>query len=1028
MFNTLSDHHHTLTDLAANCGIDWHKLRERLAFDGHPVKRNIELTKAYKNKVWAIGNRWTAPDGKNYHQITFKTLKGGGYSATFNEWHETQHDRDNVSLQPILCKSTQPKPTHKPDKWQINALKQAAEAFDTASHDNVATHPYLVEKSVNVEGVDIRRGVGKYGDCVMVAIRDRHDVIIGYQQIYADNLPNKETNKHFIGKKGGGFIVIGHSAKIKESAIFCEGLATGLSIYHAEGNGKTTLNNADKTPIIVCLDAGNLAPVIEQFKELCADIRIFADNDTGKAHGNTGVFVALEAAKKYGIKSIIVPVSTDGNAVDFNDTLAFQAIQISTKPLDYLLQLIASAPKQQLNRLGKQLACTLANEVPRHFTVEQAVAVVLSALATRGNDGTKVNVLGIISNHVKKRSAAVKQRNQIINKIGIVRHDLRGLDNAQITRHIAESGGGIWLDNRGLGAGKTKLLEQLTGLLAAHTIAYVCHRVSLVKDASNRLNILSYHDTEPNEYPQHIGLCVNSAAKYGLNSRYSVLFIDEFRQTLEHIERGTVKNRKECLATLISAIERAELVVCSDADLNDACVTFLRQHSRNKSINLIETDSNPNPKTIHLLASHNAAYAAIHDELVNGGKPFIACTSRTEAIKLHTYLCEQGFHPDRLLLVHSKNRGDDKQAEFLADTNGQATLYDCVIHSPTIGSGVSIETPHFTTNYLLHAGNLPSNECLQMTARNRCTNDIVVSFSAQSVRDRVTDLELLQQGENAKGDRFINADYLIQNKDGYVINELGKLRIDSQRAINDDLNDFANHFLLLTELNGYAINRDNLSFAPDKTVFNGLATRVKKERVTDVFNAEIIDTAIATTLDKKQAPTQADSNQLDRHKTVVMAGTPDITLKDVQHFMDGAVKQVINFETVNGSIEECLKFDRENAKTANKSSSKVSIHALFDLSVTPLLADALIIDKATAAKVCTLLKSHAAELASNGLGNYDKSTFTHPIITLGRFINRFGYELVTVSKDRRGVRTFKVQVMAHIAKYAENRKVSKASL
>ncbi len=1046
----LSDHQQTLTDLAANCGIDWHKLRDRLNYNGVPVKNGIELNKGYRGKVWAIGSKWTAPDGRDYHTITFKTVKGGGYSETFDEWKETQHERDNSAFKPVRVQNPQPQPQPqpqptkpKPEKWQVTALKQAAEAFDNASPDTVATHGYIVAKGVTIDGLDSRRGVGKYGDCLMFAIRDINGAIIGYQQIYADNIPDKNTNKHFIGSKKGGFIVIGDSAKIKESAIFCEGLATGLSIYQADGDGKTTLNNVDKTPVIVCLDAGNLSPVIEQFKDSCAYIQIYADNDTGKAHGNTGIYVALEAAKKYatgnsrGEKFIVVPVSEDGAAVDFNDTLKFEQINVAKKPLGIAIQLIKYAPTVQLNRLGKQLAHAIAKQTPIKYTVESAAQFVVDTLATRSNDCRKINPYGIINNDVKKRREAAKKRNRLIDKLGIERHDLSGLDNAQIADYIhfnqALDGKGIWLDNRSLGAGKTKLLEQLKIKFNHESIAYACHRISLVKDACNRLGVKSYHDVDPIEHPLHLGLCINSATKYRL-ATYRVLFIDEFRQTLEHIARGTVDNRSECLATLICAIETADLVVCSDADLNDACVAFLKKHAGGKSINLIETDSKPNPKTLHLMASHEANYQAILEELNNGGHPFVACTSKNEAKKLHTWLIESGIDAAHLLLVHSENRGNDEQAAFLENPNDlplfnhkleDFTHYDCVIHSPTIGSGVSIETPHFTKNFLLNSGNLPSNDALQMTARNRCANEVYVSFSSQKIYDHVTNLELLEQGEKVKGERLTDC-FIPKRGGGYELTELGNLRLESQLAINEDLNDFANNFVLLAELSGYAINYEKARLEVDNTPFKGLAKRVKQQCVSNIITADIIDSETAKQIENKQAPTQADSDKLNRYKTTVMAGTPDINHQDTQHFISGAMKRLTHYETVNGTIEECRKYDTENAITENKATSKLSIHALFKISIRPLLDGEVIIGKANALAVCERLKSHAPELAANGLGNFDKPTFTRPITTLGNFIKRFGYELVQVSRTNKGVSTYRVQAMEHIARYAENRQALKA--
>lgn len=1026
-----------IADLAANCGIDWQKTEPLLNYNGLPIKRGIELDQSYRGKVYAVGSKWTASDGKEYRTITFKTFKGGDYSETFNEWNETQDDRDagipiQRPAQPVRTQSKQPP---KAEPWRIKAFNEAAAAFEQAS-GTVAEHQYIIDKGVNTEGLDIRRGIGKHGDCVMVAMRNMDGVIVGYQQIYADRVPNKDTNKLFFikkeGDKKGSFVVIGDADKIKDGAIFCEGVVTGLAIYHADGDGKTTLHNAEKLPVIVCLDAGNLLPVIEQFKDNCADIKLYADNDTGKVHGNTGVFCALECAHKLGLEFITVPVSTDNKAADFNDTLNFDVLKVARKPLDYALQLIEYAPICHLNKLGTRLAFIIANDVPRYYSVMAAADFVYAALAKRGNDGTKVKALAIITKQVKKRIEALKIRNKITSKLGIIRANFTECsDNSVIAKVIVNHGlGKIWLDKRGLGAGKTKLLEQLRLLLNDKSIAYVCHRVSLTKDAAGRLGVTSYHDTDPSEAPQHLAVCVNSATKYRLAS-YQILFLDEFRQTLEHILNGTVDNRKECLATLINAIKNAELVVCSDADLNDMCVRFLKKHCGGKSINLIETNSNPNTKTIHLLPNHNAMYDAIAEEIKIGGYPFIACTSKNEAVKLHTFLNEQGIQHG--LLIHAKNRGDTAQAEFLADPNsalfnpetGENDRYIFITHSPTIGSGVSIETDHFTTNYLLHAGNLPSNEALQMTARNRCANDIYVSFSPQRIFDRVTDLELLLTGEKLKIDRLPDDLLTPKRGGGYEFTELANLRLESQRAINEDLNDFANNFLLLAELNGYAINRDKSESAPEANT-KGLAKRVKLQGIDAILAEEAIDADAAKTIENKQAPTQADSNKLDRYKTTVMTGSPDIITDDVKHFINGASKQLTNYETAHASIFECQKYDTDNAITENKVRSKVSIHELFNITIKPILDKGVIIDKVSATAFCELLKSNAAELASNGLGNYDKK-FTRPITKLGNFIKRYGYELVEVSQNAKGERVYNLMAQKHIERYARQRKTLRMS-
>jgi len=1045
-FDILNSAFNEISQIAESAGVSFAKLLPLLCSSKADYKTGIELNKAYKGKVKAWFRIETAKSGQEFPVLTFNTRKHGGFSEIFNGWQWLREnnlvgnnplsDSEKTAIQIQRAErekqQAQRNEQAKQDKeksrsWRASEFKNAQIAFNTASRETVATHPYTLKKGINTDGVDIRRGAGKYGDCLQLAIQNHSGAIVGYQHIYAENPANYETNKFYIieheGDKSGGFIVIGDKDAIKDGAIFCEGLATGLSLYHAGGDNKKTFSNADNLPVIVCLDAGNLPIVVESFAKQCATIIICADNDAGKLHGNTGVYVALETAKKYGLDHVFMPVSLDNQAVDFNDTLAFKKLKLINNPLNSVLQLIEYAPKVHLTRLGKRAALAITKLVPSVYSIEQAAAMVNNALENRGDNGEKVKAIAIIANQLRKTLNAVKERNKITVKAGLVCHDLAGLDNQQIARHILENGGGIWLDNRHLGAGKTKLLEALKIALDHLSIAYVSHRVSIINDACKRLNIESYQDVTPIEPIHHLGVCVNSAAKYGLSNRFNVLFLDEFRQILNHVTNGTVDNRKQCLQVLIDAIKKADFIICSDADLNNECVAFLKKHAGGKSLNLIETDAKPYPKTLHLLSNHYASYEAIYKELLAGGKPFVACTAKNEAIKLYSYLIEQGINETTLLLIHSDNRNDSLQSEFTNAPNQHATKYACIIHSPTIGSGVSIEKSHFTTNYLLNSGNLPSNEALQMTARNRLASDIYISFSNQINYDRVTDLELLEQGETDKNNRF--ADFLEAGKDGYQFSELATLKINITRANNEDKNDFANNFLLLAELNGFSINRDLIAQIPDNPTFNQLADRVKKQLIENEFTAEAIPEAEAKQL--KDSGKQSDSNKVNRFYTTVMAGTDDITRLDVENRRKGAMAQLANYETVNGSIDDARKVDIDNQITLNKSSSRLSIFHLFKLITESLLNDGVIINKENAGAACERLTENAAELVVNGLGNYSKRA-KKPIITLSRFLKRFGYELVEVSRDRHGLRTYILEVNTDIKRYAENRQALKLNV
>ena len=357
--NPYFDDQSLLSDLASDCGIDWSKLQNHISFDGRKVTRGIELSKAYRGKVFAVGSQFTAKDGFDYKRITFHTNKHGGVTQTYSEWHEVQERKTNEPSPIVIpfkkkgdITTVTPAFDNAPTDKQAADLKLANQRWDAATTDNVANHPYLIAKNLPIDGIEIRRGIGRYGDCLMIQIFNIHTQVIGYQHLYAQNLPNRNDNKDFVGQIGEGFAIIGGTFEnCINGAYHTEGLSTGLGVYHANG-AKGELHNKHHLPVVVSFSAGNLGKVIDAFMARgCENQRIAADNDCGKTSGNTGVFVAMVAAQKHNLP-IFVPLSKNGTAVDFADTLAFKTLNVNKmRYVDFLKKLCDVAPTGQLRRL-----------------------------------------------------------------------------------------------------------------------------------------------------------------------------------------------------------------------------------------------------------------------------------------------------------------------------------------------------------------------------------------------------------------------------------------------------------------------------------------------------------------------------------------------------------------------------------------------------------------------------------------------------------------------------------------------------
>lgn len=1019
----LNNHYRTIEELAASVGIDASLIDFYTPTNDEPITRGIHLDREYNGKVFCYVNHWQTSNGKTYLNITFGTHKHGGITETFNGWkasHDEYEHFEQVSKPKSLVIKSEPKPD-KNEGWRKKELEAGHTAWNNASSETVATHPYIVSKGVSVEGlIFIRRGIGKFGDCVMFQIKNIDGEVIGYHQIYENRIPNKDTNKYFIGAKKGGFVVIGDASKVKGGAYYCEGFATGSSTYNANGDGKTTLSNRKRLPVVVCLDAGNLKEVIALHDAAgCVGIRIAADNDCGKKEGNTGIFVALQIAREVGIKSIYVP-QKDGAKCDFNDTLEFTKMTVGKSLVEYYLQLLEVCPISQAKKYGEEFAKVIAQKIPYPYSKQAGIDLITDALTKRGVMSKSHEQ--IINRSVERRTKRVKALNTICNKLNLNLHIMSDWTNEQIAASIqAAMFGNIWLDNRGLGAGKTKLLEIMRKLLNACGIAYVTHRVSLVKDACGRLDIANYNEVDPSEQVQHLGVCVNSIPKFNAAVRFNILFLDEARQITEHCSIGTVDNRQEVSDVLAKAIESADIVIASDADLNDDTVDYIKRHANGKKLNWIFTTAPQNNKTIHLIKDIKAIRVKILKALANGDNVIVACTSKAESIRMHTFLLEAGMDASALLLVHADNKGDTAQATFLANPNVECVKYKCVIHSPTIGSGVSIETEHFKTNFMLDSGNLPANECLQMTARNRCSDSIFYAFAPQNNFSRCTDTELLIEGDKEKW----------QNHSGggnFKLNELGWLRVNHIANKHEDLNDHPNSVLILADLKGIAIDYSELGndITPEEAENQkGLAKQVKEQRATDIVEADVTDLSKVQQLSEKVALTQVESNQLNRHLTTLMAGTPDIDIDDARNFINGATAVVSNYELIYANVESLKASDRENALTQNKLQSKSSLHKIFNAVLNAIDDDERINAKA-ATKCCNVLEKYAAELAANGFGDYRQKS-KNPVRTLGNFLAKIGYELVKSAKTETE-RFYSIKAIDHIHRYASNRAGFKLAL
>jgi len=1027
-----------IRDTAARVGVDL----EYGNFDlskSHKASRLKFLDKAHKGKVAAyieIKRKSVKGVGNTSHEFTFPifnfhTFKGGEFTETFSTesalWELYKNNRP-ISVSPISSRT--PSFDYAADekrraKWNAEQFAKWSAELDAGSDDlsnSLYLHSKFSEWSVSACEALAKAGVkhvhDERGGCLLVPLRNAKSEIIGFQKIY-DELINfarkgeealwRNKDYRFSGGKAGAFIRIGDADKTDDYVFVAEGLATGLSVYLATGKA-----------VFCAMDAGNLGAVLASVKALGYRRPVIAaDNDCHEdaSKGNTGMFSALKAAKAHGARIFVAEF--DGQKVDFNDVLLLAGLNALKKQLVFRSNKFELCPKSNVfdgavqllsvcgkNSVKKHIWFCCATAVSNQFLMDLKVAesLISNMLVARGY--TTEEAIDFVSKTMSKALYCAVKRSKTKHESSfesVEKKGCTGLSYEDIAEYVLGNEG-IHLCNWEMGRGKTILGGHVFDLAAKRglTTAYICHRQSLVANSSNRLKSTSYKDVNSKNdmmLEDTLATCINSI----INPRFfdyvtkfcEVIFIDEIRQTLEHVAIGTIKTneRKLVYDALVMAINNAKFVLGSDADLNQLTVDWLKETFPHKKLFALTLERNEPIAEIQY-GYYEAAFNKAIESALSGVATLIQCDS----IKAAEAVYQKVNRPHlKVLLVTANNKADTDQAKFLANPNDEIANWDVVVHSPVISTGVSITNEHIKAHFALFRGVLPENEVMQMIGRNRKSQLITIGFNDKHTRNRMNDFDTLVTGETKARARVVNGEV--------VFDPLDTFRMKITAAHNDSLNDLENQALLLMRLKGYRISR----FEGDKAIDELMDARKKARDVhcNGVISADDISSMDADKLEKADSITQDESYKLERHNVIyelALPSTHQVVDDDVLFYDRGRIVSTIH----NREIAEATPEQRMAVDVKNDGFKSVSKGKHIDV-VRALIGDR-VMDQYHAVLIAQYLNDHHAELAAVGLGNYSKMS-KYPIRMLNDFLERFGYGLVSFkisTGSRKGDRVYKM--------------------
>jgi len=284
----------------------------------------------------------------------------------------------------------------------------------------------------------------------------------------------------------------------------------------------------------------------------------------------------------------------------------------------------------------------------------------------------------------------------------------------------------------GKGTGKTKLIAQN----AAKDERMLCltHRIFLGRSLAQRLGYTwrsdadkgnGYYLDENGSPTWRLGLCVESLLTIRpFQFVGATVIIDEVCQVLKALLTSSTCNkegrRPAILARFADIIKVASRVIIADADLEDFVIDYIKALRSEEKVYLIRNEYQlPGYDcTIYDSSDHSSIIADTVASAKNGQRLLITIDS-LKTSNVIAKLLESGVSRDRILIINSETVNQNEQREYVKQINEKLPLYDIVIATPSMSTGVSIETAWFDAVMGIFYGVVNDADIAQALARVR---------------------------------------------------------------------------------------------------------------------------------------------------------------------------------------------------------------------------------------------------------------------------------------------------------------------
>jgi phage/plasmid primase-like uncharacterized protein len=1082
---------------AAEVQVDWHAISSDVQLNDQKLRGKIKtLKKGYNGKVAVYGSIKRTAGGIEYPHINFTTQKDGGYTATFdgfkalleiyqqeggqridsarqNAWAEQQakkrRDRqDRLAALEAKEKKARELRYNEHLAYQDVFIRQENRQLPRNAVQYLGaedgTAPYFQLKQiadiVATGAIELKRMRDWSGDFTAIALHDIHGEYKGLQRLY------EKFKKYTVAvddhQFDGAHCIIG-DLESSDKAYATEGFATGATVFLATS-----------IPVIVAMNADNLKKVLRDYSRYRPELQITnaADNDAFKIKvGNKGLMTAIELHKDFGIRSVYPlfdELDISKKPTDFNDLHCIAGLDEVKKQIkarknrlvahphyfEYCLQRLSfsghdNANDEALKAVGAGMMLS-----PIKYSTEQVYRYVQNSLPA-GVSISEFKVRGRINWLAKgklHRARTLRSfSDQALSQPNVNYIRLQGEEtehgNVRIPSAVVDLVEGLQgciIIRSPMGSGKTDLLIQPI-MHRAPKAAYIAHRVSLIGDASNRLNISNYQDTMASEMPfvSHLACCVNSIInpKFsnadGLNWFQTVdtLCIDEASQVMRHTTNGPVDNPVLVMDGLVQAMRASRRVLLCDADANDGLIDLCEMARPGEPIHIIEVTGTC--KHISVLHTDiNSAFAEVISLAKADKTVLVANDSAKDGKKMVEVLKQQ--KPDiRVMHVHKDSKADANVEAFLNDPNGECTKYDVIIYSPAISSGVSITVPHFSNHVSIFHGVVPPTDAVQMMRRDRTARQYVMGIGINNTQ-RDIDREAIYRGLVAADELTVDFEEtsteIILRRKKTIYDEV---RLASIAEENRSRNDFANNLLLILIADRYVVDAlcaDDDAIAAAKQMKKWGKGIIEMKRIEMIMSQPTPDDDVYNRLSRSELRSEAEAAQIDRYHMETQLCVAEITPEVIAFYDDRGIKKVAAMELLQSSDAEAVAYDmaqiknkvvltRHNYKRATRN---LYVKLFQQLGINPMTGEGKFTHKAARVAMSDILKDRASIELYNALkiGAYVNPSAMpkDPTTFIKNILERFGLVIHKWKSSGHNMLMIEPGSWAHMMRYVQLRK------